>query len=197
MTDYEDSVSTWLERLPDGDSYAQSRIWERYAEQVTRLARRFLHGVQRRDSDEEDIAVQVLTNLYRRMAQGDFENVTNRQQLWALLLGMTRNKAAEAARRKMAQKRGGGAVSTESALINPSDSIVNGIDQVPDHQMTPDSIVFQSEQFGELIDCLEHNDLRQAAFLRMAGYSNEEISKSLGVTERTVERKFEKIRINF
>lgn len=193
MSSSDHSVTIWIEKLQNGDPLAQDFIWERYAEQINRLARRFLSGVQRRDSDEEDITIQVLDNLYRIFENGGFQNVKNRKQLWAVMLGMTRNKAAETARSKKAKKRGEGRVRGES-VFEKSSAPGNGIEHAALDDKTPDSKVFEAEQMAEMIDMLGSDELRQVVLLRMAGYTNEEIAQRLNVSERTVERKFERVR---
>ncbi len=189
----DESVSGWISRLPHGDKDAQAKIWERYGDVVTRMARRFLGGVQRRDSDEEDVSVQVLCSLYKKFESGDFSEVTNREQLWGLLMSMTRNKAAETARHKRALKRGAGNVRGES-VFQDAQNEKNGLDQQVQTRGQLDPAEYQTFQFMELIDCLGDDELRKIALLRIGGFSNAEICERTGLEERTLFRRFEKIK---
>jgi DNA-binding NarL/FixJ family response regulator len=46
---YEESVTAWLEQLKAGHSSAPGKVWQRYVEQLVRLARRKLRASPRRE----------------------------------------------------------------------------------------------------------------------------------------------------
>src|SRR5438874_1974030 len=57
------SVTDWLGRLRAGDRDAAQRLWERYFDQLVRLARGRLRGARRRAADEEDVALSALDSF--------------------------------------------------------------------------------------------------------------------------------------
>ena len=70
MTDEQEQIDKWLEGLVQNDADAQVEIWKHFADKISRQAKKRLSGVQRRDSDEEDITVRVLNSLFLRLADG-------------------------------------------------------------------------------------------------------------------------------
>ena len=54
------SVSNWLDGLRAGDDADIQRLWERYFEKLVRLARTKLPARNRRDFDEEDVALSEI-----------------------------------------------------------------------------------------------------------------------------------------
>src|SRR5262245_41905555 len=110
------SVSQWIAHLKEGNADAAQRLWERYAMRLVELARRRLKDAPKRVADEEDVAASVFHSLCRGAAAGRFENVKNRDDLWWLLLAITKQKSVDLVRRETAQKRGSGYVQSESGL---------------------------------------------------------------------------------
>src|SRR5687767_10023593 len=110
------SVSQWIADLKQRDSDAAQRLWERYVMRLVRLARRRLKDSPKRVADEEDVAASVFYSLCRGAAAGRFQNVENRDELWWLLLAITKQKVASHVRRETAQKRGANLMHSESRL---------------------------------------------------------------------------------
>ena len=117
-----DDVTQWVLRLADGDSAAAQAIWERYFENLVRLASRKLKGVPRREADEEDVVLSAMASFCRGAAAGRFPDLADRQDLWKLLVTITARKAVAQMKRHYAQKRGGGAVRGESVFLRGNDS---------------------------------------------------------------------------
>ena len=194
----DEPITEWLNQLPDGDSLAQRKIWERCANRIAREAKKHLAGVSRRDSDEEDVAIKVLNSLFQRLADGRQKPLESRTELWNLLLRMTRNKSAEEARRKLAQKRGAGRVRGESALGAGADETGNrGIDRVSGKTPDPQRAFDEAQQLTQMLNSLKDSQARRIALLRMANHSDQEIADILGCGKRTVQRRLEEIRTKF
>ena len=115
------SVSQWLEDLKNGNADAAQRIWTRYSHQLVELARRRLENAPKGMEDEEDIALSVLSSLCRGAEAGRFDELKSRDDLWWLLLAITKSKVIDHVRRETAQKRGGGHVQNESVLNHDAD----------------------------------------------------------------------------
>jgi len=191
----DDDVTQWLESLKEGDEAAAQAIWERYFDDLVRVARRKLEGLPRRAADEEDVALSAMHSFYRGLAAGRFPQLTDRQGLWRLLVTITAHKALTQVRRHRAQKRGAGNVRGESVFVQATSSSGHpGMDQAPGKQPTPALAALLTEQCERLLTCLEDASLQQVAQLKLAGYSNEQIARELDCVPRTVERKLRRIR---
>src|SRR5262249_41024371 len=64
------SVSHWLGRLQAGDPAAAQKLWERYFEQLVRLARKRFQGKKPRGADEEDVALSAFDSFCRGAQEG-------------------------------------------------------------------------------------------------------------------------------
>jgi hypothetical protein len=58
---HEETVTGWLEALKAGRSSAATQLWQRYVEQLVRLARRKLGRTPRRAADEEDVVLSAFS----------------------------------------------------------------------------------------------------------------------------------------
>src|SRR3989304_757042 len=133
------SVSQWISHLKEGNADAAQRLWERYAMRLVELARRRLKDAPQRVADEEDIAASVFHSLCPGAAAGRFQNVKNRDDLWWLLLAITKQKVVDHVRRETAQKRGAGRVQLESGLNgNADDSHGFALDRLVGDEPTPE-----------------------------------------------------------
>jgi DNA-directed RNA polymerase specialized sigma24 family protein len=178
-----------------GNSDAAQRLWERYAMQLVELARRRLKDAPKRVADEDDIAASVFHSLCRGAAAGRFQNVKNRDDLWWLLLAITKQKVVDHVRRESAQKRGAGRVHLESGLNgNPDDSRGFALDHLVGDEPTPEFVVMLDEQHERLLGILRDDQLRQIAMFRIEGFTVPEIAEDFHVTTRTIERKLQLIR---
>ena len=84
-----ENVSHWIDLIKDGDSVAAHQIWHHYFEDLVRSVRRNLRGQNRGVSDEEDIVVSVFESFYRAAENGRFPDLSDRDDLWRLLLKMS------------------------------------------------------------------------------------------------------------
>src|ERR1700754_3450109 len=145
------SVSQWIAHLKEGNADAAQRLWERYAMRLVELSRRRLKDSPKRVADEEDIAASVFHSLCRGAAAGRFENVKNRDDLWWLLLAITKQKVVDHVRREGAQKRGGGRTQSEIGLNGqPDDSHGFTLDDLMSAEPSPEFIVELQEQNDRL-----------------------------------------------
>jgi RNA polymerase sigma factor (sigma-70 family) len=190
------SVSKWINGLKAGDIEAAQRLWERYADQLIRLARRKLGSAPRSVLDEEDVAQNVFSTICRGAADGRFNNVKSRDELWWLLVAITRQKVADHVRREGALKRGAGRVYAESQMPNARDG-QSAFDGIMADDPTPDFLAMLDEQFLRLLGLLRDDRLREIVILRLEGYTVAEIATRLSIGIRAVERKLQLIRAKF
>jgi RNA polymerase sigma factor (sigma-70 family) len=182
------SVTIWLERLKAGDGNAAERLWQDYYRRLVGLARARLQGRPRAAADEEDVALSAFDSFFRGVEGNRFPKLTDRDDLWQLLVVITARKAMRLIRDESRQKRGGGAVRHASAFDD--DELRAAVGAEP----TPEFAAEVAEECGRLLDLLGDDELRAVARGKLEGYTNTEIAERLGVVERTVERRLGVIR---
>src|SRR5260370_2188908 len=89
------SVTEWIGQLKAGDQAAAERLWERYFRRLVGLAGKKLGGNRRRVADEEDVALSAFDSFCRGAGRGRFPLLSDRDDLWPLLLLITARKAAD------------------------------------------------------------------------------------------------------
>lgn len=191
----DDDVTRWIVALAEGDQDAAERIWNHYCQKLAALARRRLGNRHRRSSDEEDVVLSAFESFCRGMAAGRFPRLNDRQDLWRLLVKITARKAVAHLRREHAEKRGGGLVRGDSVFgATSSFGRDAGIEQVLGREPTPELVAQVVEQCEHLMELLGDPSLRLMALLKLEGYTNEKIARSLDCAVGTVERKLARIR---
>lgn len=192
---YDVSVSRMFADLKAGRKEAADELWTLYFDRLVQVAKRRLTGVPKRVADEEDVAISVFKSLCAGAARGRFAEHVRRDDLWRLLLHLTRQKAARHVREQTRQKRGGGKVRGESVFQNPiTGSAVGDIDDIVIDEPTPSYLAMMNEEYARLLQLLPNDSLRDVAIRRMQEESNEEIAAALNLSVRSVERKRNLIR---
>ena len=191
-----DSVTQWLHNLKDGDPDSAQRLWERYFARLAGLARKRLNGFARLGLDEEDVALSAFHSLCTGMEQGRFEELDDRESLWKLLVTITLRKAQRTIRDEFRQKRGGGNVLGESALLTreEADAGVHGLEKLLDDEPTPEFAAQMTEEMHVLLRQLDDDELRRIAVWKMEGCTSVEIAQRLGKALATIERRLKLIR---
>jgi DNA-directed RNA polymerase specialized sigma24 family protein len=189
-------ITQILQGVWEGDDAAAEIIWRNYFEKLVRLARRKLDQVPRRAVDEEDVALSAMHSFYRGMEGGRFDCLSDRNELWKLLVTITARKACKYRRREYAAKRGGGQVRGESVFLRQEggEGHEPGIGDILGDEPTPELACMVAENCNEALERLGDDTLRNIAVMTLEGYSTPEIAEKLGCVRRTVERKLERIR---
>jgi RNA polymerase sigma factor (sigma-70 family) len=187
-------VTRWFRDLEQGSPEAAQRLWERYSRRLIELARRKLRNATR-IADEEDVAITVFECICRAAAEGRFSNLQNRDELWWLLVMVTKQKALDQMRREGRQKRGGGRVVRETDIAGNSTSF--SLDQVLGADPTPEFLAIMDEEQRRLLGLLRDDQLRTIAVRRIQGYTYDEISSQLDISSRTVIRKLNLVRMRW
>lgn len=191
------SVTHWIGDLKAGDVAAAQPLWERYFARLVRLARAKLQTTRRPPGieDEEDAALSAFQSFCDGAAKGRFPLLSDRDDLWRLLVVITARKACAQVQRRTRQKRGGGRVLEASALPgSPALEGAAGFDVIADTEPTPEFAAMFAEEYERLLASLDDDALRQVALDRLAGYTNDEIAERLGCARRTVARRLDLIR---
>jgi DNA-directed RNA polymerase specialized sigma24 family protein len=194
MSDSADqSVTQWLESLKDGDPVAAQRLWQRYFEELIRLARARLRGAPRRVADEEDAALSAFDSFCRGAARGRYPKLDDRQDLWRLLVVITERKAIDQVLSERRWKRGRGKI-LGTPDLGDGDRQEGGAAGLACPSPSPEIAAMVSDECRRLLALLGDDTLRQVAELRMEGYTNEEVAGQLRCSLRSVARKVERIR---
>lgn len=190
-----DQVTEWVRDLRGQDNEAARRLWNRYFKRLIGEARRQLGSTPQRQVNEEDVAASVFTSLCRGAAGGRFDEVGNRDDLWRLLVVLTRCKVIDQKRRLKRLRRGEGKVAGESIFQRGnSDERRRGLDGMEGSADSPERIVSIDEEYQRLMNLLRDDTLRAVASARLEGFSNEEIAERMQISSRSVERKLRLIR---
>lgn len=170
------SVSHWIPGLRCGDRQAIGRLWERYFDDMVRVARGRLRGVPALQDAEHDVAIEAFLSFCARVAQeGVFPDLDDRTSLIRLLTYFTICKAFDF--RKRTHNR------CEQALGE-------NFDGFPGRELPPQ---FEAE-VANLLDKLPDDDVREIARLRMEGLSRLEVASRCGCSVATVDRRLAVIR---
>ena len=173
-------------------------MWERYFDRLVRLARKRLAGRHGGVEDEEDAALSAFDSFCAGLARGRFTELSDRDDLWKLLVVITARKAAAQVDRQRAQKRGGAWNRVDQAHCGSGEGSHAGaagfLAEIVAREPTPEFAAMVAEETGRLLGRLGDDQLRQIALDRMAGYTTEEIADRLGCARRTVARRLDLIR---
>ena len=178
-----DSVTIWIEKLKEGDGVAAQQLWERYFAKMVHLARDKLTGVLTQMNDEEDVALSAFHSFCQAVDLGRFPKLNNRDDLWQILVMHTARKVITQRRYNDRQKR-------RSLTARSEMPIQDVVGAEPDPQFAAVMV----EEFQYLLDLLEEDELRTIALQRLEGYTLEEISKNINLSESTIRRKIGVIR---
>lgn len=178
-------LTIWLEQWKAGDSDAAQKIWEHYFQEVVKLARKKMQGLPRRAADEEDVAQNAFLSLCRGVERKRFPKLNDREDLWRLLVVITRGKAFDLCAQEKAKKRGGGVYQPVADFE---------LENIFSKEPTPEFAAQVAEEYQRLLGKLTDPQLQQIALWKMEGDTNEEIAQKLGCVLRTVERRLNLIR---
>ena len=106
------SITRCIKMLKRGDRAAAEELWDSYVHRLVALARARLGGTTRRAADEEDVALSAFDSFYRRAECGQFASLSDRDDLWQILVLILERKAIDLMRSRGPEKsRGDGQMS--------------------------------------------------------------------------------------
>lgn len=184
------SVTDWLRNLEGDDSNAAQMLWNRFFDQLLIRAEAMVRDRTPDTVEGEDIAVQVMASLWKGARAGRFKDVRNRDELWWLLLAITRMTMVDGIRHESAQKRGGGVSVLSLDGPNPGWTYEQLVSREPSPQ---DAITF-AEEVSRLLSLLRDERTHQVAVLWLEGCPQEEIARQADISTATVTRKLKIIR---
>lgn len=182
------NVSHWIDRIRSGDSAAAHQIWQHYFDRLVRSVRNRLIGQNRAVSDEEDVVLSVFDSFYAAIEKGRFPDLSDRDDLWRLLLRMSARKVIDKRRHDRRQRRGGNV--EFHSLGNDETTTIEVIGDEP----SPEMVLMMQESVDHFFSQLGVGHLQDLAVAKLEGYSNAELAQRLGCSERTIERRLHLIR---
>jgi RNA polymerase sigma factor (sigma-70 family) len=196
MSDKTASVSTWIERLKEGDEEAAARLWDRHFRRLLGLARARLAALRRQGAaDEEDVVQSAFKDFIQAVRAERYPDLHGRDSLWRVLAAFVANKAKTLLDREAAAKRGGGRLRGESAF-GPADggsSAGQAFDRVASRELDPAAVAELEEKLQGFFAGLSDQEA-EIACLRMEGYGTAEIARRVGLAPATVRRRLAVIR---
>jgi DNA-directed RNA polymerase specialized sigma24 family protein len=201
------SVSHWIDQLKAGEHAAAEELWDRYFQRLVGLAHKMLQGTSRHAADEEDVALSAFASLCLGAERGRFPRLLDRQDLWQLLLVITRRKALRQVHYERRQKRGGPSLALQAcadtslkrqrrevppeADAGPEEA---SLVQILSREPTPAFAAQVAEEYQRLLELLGDPELRAIAVYKMEGDTTDQIAAKLKRAPRTVERRVQLIR---
>lgn len=174
------SISRWIAELRRGDDAAAAELWSAYFGRMVAVAARRL-ATAGRAADDEDAALSAFKSFCLGAKAGRFPQLSDRDNLWPLLLALTSHKCVDQIRYATRLKRGGTAGAASADL-----------DVITAREPTPELLVELNERLTALLarlDRIGDPTLRQIAVWKLEGETTDDIAARLGRSRRTVERK--------
>ena len=191
-----ESVTEWIDQLKLGDSYAAQKLWRRYISELVRLADKMLGRRRLRLGDGEDVASRAFSSFLKCVENGKFPNLSDREDLWQIMVMLTDRRAKDHLDKEFAKKRGNNKIVDRklSHHRNNNDDECAGLDWLVDQKPTPDFAVQFAEEIKIMFDRLDSDELRRIAMAKLEGYTNREIAEKEQLSQRTIERRLKLIR---
>jgi DNA-directed RNA polymerase specialized sigma24 family protein len=103
-------------------------------------------------------------------------------------------KALDTMRHQVRQKRGGGHVLGESALLVSQGGEGEGLAEVLGREPTPEDVARFADDYRSMLAKLDDPSLRSIAQRRLEGQTTQQIAAANKVSTKTIERKLQLIR---
>ena len=173
-------LTVLLSRVTDGDRAARDALFAVTYVELRRLAHSRLYGGGRNTVLDTTALVH---ESYLRLVRPEELQLEDRRAFFSYASRVMRSVIVDSARARLAERRGGDA-----------QKISLSTDLEPDLGNDEQAIV----QVHEALEALEKADVRAAQMVEMryfGGYSDKEVAETLGITERTVQRDWEKAKM--
>ena len=196
MVEERGSVTNWINELRgDAAPAASGKLWERYLGPGSPgwpAAGSARHAAASRMRKMSRSASSIASSAGPPPSR--YPNLGDRDDLWRLLVTITGRKAFNLRRHETCQKRGSGKTVGTTALAGAGTTDDDFLAHVVGARLTPESAAVVVDEYRRLFGSLADESLRVVALLKLEGYSNGEIAKSLDCGLHSVERKLDVIR---
>ena len=168
-----------------GDEEAAARIFSRFAQKLTALARQRLDDLDkraRRTVDGEDVVQSALGSFFRRCAEGQFD-FADWNGVEGLLVRVTLRKCGRKVRDLRAACRD---IAREVDALAAKNAQQDAWEAASREPTAEESAMF-SELLGQWLGVLDEVD-RQIMLLWLDGYRQKEIAQRVGYCDRHIRR---------
>ena len=177
---------SYLDLWQAGDQAAAQKLFDRYVNQVMKMARNHINRRLAGRVDAEDIVQSVFRTFFQRARKGQF-HVEGADDLCKLLARITVRKTFRQIAYHKRAKRDAGAESSQGDATQ--EVLLNKLESGP----SPDEAAAFLDYLEHFLGQLRPED-RQILELRMEGYNNMEIAEKLGISDRKIRRLLERMR---
>lgn len=184
MTNPQGSVTKLIADAKQGCSTAFEQLWGRYHDKVVEMARQRMGTHPKKASDEHDVAQSALCDFWNGLTAGQFTQLTNRNDLDALLFTITSRKVVNHIQREHRQKR------SQERTEEGYDCVGSLISR----DLSPQMALIGQEEYERMLQLLNDEQLRQIAVWKMEDMTAVEIAQRLGCSKRLVFMKLDLIR---
>jgi RNA polymerase sigma-70 factor (ECF subfamily) len=185
----DDSINL-MARWQQGDQQAADALFVRYATRLIGLARSRLSSRLAQRVDPEDVVQSVYQSFFVGARSGKFD-VHGPGDLWRLLVAMTVNKLQRQVERHTADKR---SIEAERSF-GGEDSLCGLQPQLFAREPTPEDAAALTDEVEQLMRKLEPLERRMLE-LRLQGCNLEEIAAATELSERTVCRVLDRVKLH-
>jgi len=179
-------ITQWIRGTRAGDPESEAALWGHYFKIVVRLARSRMFALQGSIYDEEDAAASALHSVFRGIKSGGFPDLHDRNNLWRVVVLITKRKLRAQWRRETTARRSGQATSPDEPPLH--------IEEVICDEPTPDFVTELMDETECLLEKLDDDQQRRITVMKLDGFTNDEIAEQLKCSSRSVRRKLERIR---
>jgi RNA polymerase sigma-70 factor (ECF subfamily) len=186
----ETPLADLLEGLRAGDERAAREIVDRFGDRLVSVARSRLDRLLLRKIDPEDVVQSACRSALMRLSDGRL-TATDWNSLWRLLVCITVNKCSSQAEFFRAARRD---VHREVDFV-PHDDDSAADWQPADDEPSPAEAIMLVETVEQLLDSFRDPKHREIVQLRLQHYSPVEIAWEVEVSQRTVHRVLERVKV--
>lgn len=178
-------LQKWIDLVQSGDEQARTRLIEHACDRLRLLARKMLRGFPtvRRWEETDDVFTEALTRLHRSLATVQPESP---RHFYSLAATQIRRVLIDMSRRYYGPQGLGAHHDTagddSQGDRRPSPEAVDGSDEPTD--------LMEWTEFHEQVEALPEEEREAFSLLWYDGLSQEEAAQVMGVSERTLRRRW-------
>lgn len=188
----EGSITLVISEMKQGEMSNADLLVKRFTDRLERFVRERMNRRVRTLGNSDDVVVNTLNDLFQGLWQGRYSELSNRESFWRLLVVVACRNVCDEVNHEKRQKRGGGKVVHASSLEQEDSTSL--FERVAADSKSPYRNAMIREECESLLKGLENEELQVIVLMKMAKYTNEQISRTLDIKLRSVERSLAKIR---
>ncbi len=184
-------ITVMYKRAKDGDARATEELWKAYSKRLFGLARAVLRsrGIAPVDASEDSVVNIAFAKFFNAIANGKYQDVADRHDLWRLLAVITRNSALNQAKR-------------HGKVIRVSADDDSMFMEQADDQPTPEDVAALSDTVESLEQQIRRRSttaeqserIIRVMTMTLAGHTQREIADAIDQSEITVRRNLQIVR---